>query len=105
MYYSSVVDSDVDVCFLLIHATIHFPKKNDPPLVLFLSSILLAQSTSVYAVRVNYLSFGYHNQSSKVPLRYLNILFTYFKWVSLGADWNLPTSPTTCMMSSCVDVE
>jgi hypothetical protein len=79
MYSASVVDSDVDVCFLLSHATRHFPKKKSPPLVLFLSSILPAQSTSVYAVRLNYLSFGYHNPSSKVPLRYMNILFTYFK--------------------------
>jgi hypothetical protein len=40
MYSDSVVDSDVDVCFLLSHATRHFPRNNSPPLVIFLSSIL-----------------------------------------------------------------
>jgi hypothetical protein len=79
MYSVSVVDSDVDVYILLSHATKNFPKKNAHPLVFFLSSILLAQSASMYAVRLKYLSFGYHNPSSKVPLRYLNILFTSFK--------------------------
>ena len=67
LYSSFALDSDVDVCFLLIHATKHFPKKNAPPLVLFLSSILLPQSASVYAVRLKSLSFGYHNPSSRVP--------------------------------------
>ena len=99
MYSESSVDSDVDVCFLLSHATMHSPRKNDPPLVLFLSSILPTQYLLVYAVRLKYLSFGYYNPSSKVPLRYLNILFTSFKWVSLGGDWNFSMSPTTCMMS------
>jgi hypothetical protein len=79
MYYASPVDSDVDVCFLLSHATRHSPKKNALPLVLFLSSILPTQSASVYAVKVKSLSFAYHNPSSKVPLRYLKILFTIFK--------------------------
>jgi hypothetical protein len=51
MYSAYVVDSDVDVCFLLIHATINFPRKKDPPLVLFLSSILPAQSALVYAFK------------------------------------------------------
>ena len=67
MYFSSIVESDVDVCFLLNQATRHFPKKNAPPLVLFLSSMLQAQSVSVYAVRLKSLSFGYHNPSSRVP--------------------------------------
>jgi hypothetical protein len=67
MYYASVVESDVDVCFLLDHATRLFPKKNAPPLVIFLSSMLPAQSASVYAVRLKSLSFGYHNPSSRVP--------------------------------------
>jgi hypothetical protein len=79
MYSSYAVDSDVDVYFLLRHATKHFPRKNSPPLVLFLSSILPAQPASVYAVRLKSLSFGYYNPSSKVLLRYMNILFTTFK--------------------------
>jgi hypothetical protein len=40
MYYASIVDSDVDVFFLLIHTTKHFTRKNACPLVLFLSSKL-----------------------------------------------------------------
>jgi hypothetical protein len=79
MYFYFLVDSDVDVCFLLSHATRHFPRKDAPPLVLFLSSILPSQSASVYAFNVKYFYFGYHNQNSKVPLRYLDILFTYFR--------------------------
>jgi hypothetical protein len=67
MYSSSVVESDVDVCFLLDHATIIFTKKNSPPLVIFLSSMLPAQSASVYAVRLKSLSLGYHNPISRVP--------------------------------------
>jgi hypothetical protein len=42
MYFSSVVDSYVDVFFFLEHATRLFPKKNAPPLVFFLSPMLLA---------------------------------------------------------------
>jgi hypothetical protein len=72
-----VVDSDVNVCFLLSHATKHFPRKNDPPLVLFLSSILPVQSASVYAFNVNYFYLGYHNPNSKVPLRYLDIILLH----------------------------
>jgi hypothetical protein len=79
MYSASVADSYADVCFLLLHATRNFPKKNSPSLVLFLSSILPSQSALVYAVRLNFLSFGYLNISSKVPLKYINIIFTYFK--------------------------
>ena len=105
MYYVFVVESDVDVCFLLDHSTKIFPNKNAPPLVIFLSSMLPTQSTSLYVIRLKSLSFGYHNPSSKVPLIYVNILFTYFKCFSLGVDWNLPTSPTACMMSVLVDVE
>ena len=67
MHSASIVEIDVDACFLLDHATRLFPKKNAPPLVIFLSSMLPAQSTSVYVVRLKFLSFGYQNPSSRVP--------------------------------------
>jgi hypothetical protein len=66
MYSASTIESDVDVCFLLNHATGFFPMKNDPPMVLFLSYMLSDQFASIYAVRLKYLSFGYHNPSSRV---------------------------------------
>jgi hypothetical protein len=66
IYITSSVDSDINVCFLLSHDTRHFPRKNAPPLVLFLSTTLPAQSASVYAFNVKYFVFGYHNPKSKV---------------------------------------
>jgi hypothetical protein len=84
IYPDFVVDSDMDGCFSLSHDTRHFPRKNAPPLVLFLSSTLPTQSTSVYAVNVKSYVFGYHNPKSNVPLRYLKILLTSFICVSLG---------------------
>jgi hypothetical protein len=79
MYFYFVVDSDIDVCFLLDHVTRHFPRNNAPSLVLFVSSILPAQSASIYEFKVNYFVFGYHNPKSKVACRYIIILFTSFK--------------------------
>ena len=38
MHSASLVDKDIEPCFLLGHATKESPKKNAPPLVLFLSS-------------------------------------------------------------------
>jgi hypothetical protein len=38
MYSASVVDNEIDPYFLIIHDTKESPKKNAPPLVLFLSS-------------------------------------------------------------------
>ena len=45
-----VVDKDIDLCLLLNYATKESPKKNAPPLVLFLSSKQFSQSASEYAV-------------------------------------------------------
>ena len=50
MYSASVVDKDIEPCFLLNHATKESPKKNAPPLVLFLSSKQFYQSVYEYAV-------------------------------------------------------
>jgi hypothetical protein len=44
MYYASVVDNEMDPCFLLSHATNESPRNNAPPLGLFLSSTEFAQS-------------------------------------------------------------
>jgi hypothetical protein len=46
MYFASVVDKEMEPFFLLSHATKESPKKNAPPLVLFLLSTQFAQSAS-----------------------------------------------------------
>ena len=46
MYSASMVDKEMEPCFLLSQATKELPKKNAPPLVLFLSSTKFAQSAS-----------------------------------------------------------
>jgi hypothetical protein len=51
MYSSSAVDRDTVDCFLLDQLTRHPPRKNAAPLVLFLSSTQLAQSTLVKAYK------------------------------------------------------
>jgi hypothetical protein len=51
MYSTYVVDKEIDPCLLLIHATNESPKKNAPPLLIFLSSKQFAQSASKYAVK------------------------------------------------------
>ena len=46
-YSTSTVDRVIELCFLLNQDTNLEPIKNAPPLVLFLSSMLLAQSASI----------------------------------------------------------
>jgi hypothetical protein len=50
MYSTSIVDKEIDPCFLLNHATRESPKKNAPPLVLFHSSRQFSQLAYEYAV-------------------------------------------------------
>jgi hypothetical protein len=85
MYYASVVDKEIEDCFLLSQDTKQFPKKNYPPLVLFLSSTFPSQSSSVYVVRVKSYSFGYHNPNSIVPFNYLKIHMTAITYDSFGS--------------------
>ena len=59
MYSTSIVDKDIEPCLLLIHATKETPKKNSPPLVLFLSSKQFSQSASEYAVKWRFWFLGY----------------------------------------------
>ena len=70
------VESEMEDCFLLDHDTKQFSRKNVAPLVLFRSSTLPAQSTSVNSFKVKSCLFGYHKPYSIVPFRYLKILFT-----------------------------
>jgi len=51
IYSTSAVDKETEDYFLLDQATKHSPKKNAFPLVIFLSSMLHAQSALVYAIR------------------------------------------------------
>jgi hypothetical protein len=76
MYYDSIVDNEIEDCFLLSQDTKQFPGKNDPPHFIFLSSTLPAQYASVYTIRVKYSPFGYHIPKSKVPFKCLNIHLT-----------------------------
>ena len=46
IYSASIVNIEIEVCFLLLQATNDSPKKNTPPLVLFLSSTQPAQYAS-----------------------------------------------------------
>jgi hypothetical protein len=46
MYSASVVDKEMEPCFLLSQDTNESPKKNAPPLVFFLSSTQFAQSAT-----------------------------------------------------------
>jgi hypothetical protein len=73
---ASVVDRETEDCFLLNQDTRLFPERMLLHLYFFLSSTLPAQSASVYVVRVKYSPLEYHKPKSKVPFRYLNILFT-----------------------------
>jgi hypothetical protein len=47
MYYASIVDKEIDDCLLLNQDTRLFPRKNAPPLMLFLSSTLPTQYASM----------------------------------------------------------
>lgn len=95
MYSSSIVNRDMRVASCFSQATRHFPRKNDPPLVLILLSILPTQYASTYVIRVNSSLFVYYKPKSSVPFRYLKILFTSCTCVSFGVYWNLETNPTT----------
>jgi hypothetical protein len=46
MYSTSIVDKEMEPYFFLNHDTRESPKKNAPLLMLFLSSMQLAESTS-----------------------------------------------------------
>jgi hypothetical protein len=46
IYLAFVVDKEMEAFFLLNYDTRESPKKNAPPLVIFLSSTQLSQSTS-----------------------------------------------------------
>ena len=72
--------------------------------MLFLSSLLLAQSESVYAINSKLQFVGYHNLISWVPAKYLKIYFTAVKCDFLGLAWNLAHKYTQSWISSLEDV-
>ncbi len=55
LYSTSVFDSAIIGCFLLLQLIAPLPKKNMKPLVDLLSKTLLAQSTFVYPCTCNWL--------------------------------------------------
>ena len=93
IYSSSVVDKEIEVCFLLFQASSDSPKNKVHPLVLFLSSTQPTQYASQSAFMGNVFLQGYHNTRSMVPFKYLKILFIAWTWISFGAAWYLATSP------------
>ena len=75
---------EIDSCSLLNQNTRLFPKKNAPPLVLFLSSRLPTQYAYVYSIRVKPFFAGYHKPISKILFRYMKIVFTTCTYDSFG---------------------
>ena len=75
IYSTSVVDKEIEVCFLLFQASSDSPKNKAHPLVLFLSSTQPTQYESESAFMENVFLQGYHNTRSMVPFKYLKILF------------------------------
>ena len=59
MYSAYVVENDIEPFFLLSHRTKESPKKNAPPLVIFLSSKQFSQSTSEYVFNWRFWFLGY----------------------------------------------
>ena len=82
IYAAFVVDKEIEVFILLNHDKRHFPKKNGPPLVLFLSLTFLSMSI----VQLKYFRLGFHNPNSIVPFRYLKTILTIGTRVSLVGD-------------------
>ena len=60
-YYASSMDWDVQFCFLLMQDTNLLPRKNAPPLFLFLTSRFLAQSVLVNTFSSKFHPSLYHN--------------------------------------------
>ena len=73
-YSASAMDWDVQFFFFLIQETNLFPRKKAPSLVLFLSSIFPAQSTSLNTFKFKFPLSLYYNPYSSVPFKYLMIL-------------------------------
>jgi hypothetical protein len=89
MYSASVIDSAILFYFLDDHETSDLPNNWQVSEVLFLSTLSPAYSESEYPTSSKLAPLGYHNPTSCVCFKYLNILFVAFKWLSLGEAWNL----------------
>ena len=73
--------------------------------VFFLSSILLAQSLSVYPTNLKSSFAVYKIPNPLVPFTYLRILFLTCQWKSFGVSINLEIRLTTCIRSGQVVVK
>ena len=83
-YSSSIVNWEIQFCILLVKDTSLLPRKNAPPLVLFLSSRLPTQSTLVNTFKYRLPLIFYYKPYSLVAFRYFMILLIVIIWFSLG---------------------
>jgi len=103
-YSASIVDMITKCCFLVAQDTKQGPRKLAIPKVLFLSTKKPAQSASTYPMKSKLHPWGHHKAKSGVCFKYLKILLTTFKCVSLGLDWKRTHKPTLKAMSGLLVV-
>src|ERR1044072_9098057 len=87
IYSTSAVESAIVCCLLLAHEIKLLPRNWQFPDVLFLSILSPAKSASLKPESLYSDAFLYIKPRLVVPFRYLRILLTAVKWVSLGSDW------------------
>lgn len=89
MYSTSATDKDIESYFLLNQETNLSPKKNSPPLLVFLSPILLTQSASLYAFNMKSPLFLYQRPKFELPFKNLKFLFTSCSCDCFRLSWNI----------------
>jgi len=104
-YSATAVERTTLCCFLLCHEIKQFPNKWHLQLVPFRSDLQPAKSESKNPTNQQELPLGYHNLKLVVPLKYLKINFTIFKYDSLWEAWYLALMQTLNIMSGLLVVK
>ena len=105
MTYSTSAKERVTMgCFLDSHDTIPVPKINVYLEVLFLSSMLLPQSLSMYPISLKSSKVEYIIPKSFVPFIYLIILLLAFQWDYFEVSMNIEIMLTPYIIPSLVVV-
>ena len=99
------MEREIEFYVLLCHDTNLFPRKKHPPVVLFLSSILPAQSASLYLARLELVSLVYQIPSLTIPLTKRMIHLTAAKCDSFRFAWYLAHTPILKHISSLLAVK
>ena len=86
MYSASAVDSATEFCFLLNKEIKLTPKNWQVSLVLFLSNLHPAKSTSEYLIKSIDESLKYHNPRVCIPFKFFKFFLTAFKYDSFEFD-------------------